>query len=71
MPQSPTWTDAEKAQWILENHWNESKITYVYERVGETVYRIPAAHSNPPWIPRKRELYGFITEDDKFELINI
>jgi len=54
MPQSPTWTDAEKAQWILENQWNHSKITYIYECVGETVYRRPSMHS-PPWIPRERE----------------
>ena len=51
---SEQWTDAEKAQWILENHWDESKMTYIYERVGDIVYRRPSMHS-PPWISRERE----------------
>lgn len=51
---SEQWTDAEKAQWILENHWNDSMMTYIYERVGETVYRRPSTHS-PPWINKERQ----------------
>lgn len=52
-----TWTDAEKAQWILENQWNyHNDITYIYERVGDQVYRRPLdTETLPPWMSRQRE----------------
>lgn len=50
------WTDAEKAQWILENQWDQRDITYIYERVGDQVYRRPMdTETLPPWMSRQRE----------------
>lgn len=51
-----TWTDADKAQWILEN--GEPKFAWIFERNGELLYRRPMANTGvlPPWIPREREL---------------
>lgn len=50
------WTDAEKAQWILENQWDHRDITYIYESAGGQVYRRPLeTEFMPPWMSRQRE----------------
>lgn len=51
------WSETEKAFWILEH--GEPKFAWIFERVGETVYRRPMAEPGgtnlPPWIPTERE----------------
>lgn len=46
------WTDAEKAQWILEN--GEPKIAWIFERVGDIIYKRPMSENLPPWICTER-----------------
>ena len=50
------YTEADKAQWILENGY--PKFAWIFERVGEIVYRRPMAEPGtelPPWMPTERE----------------
>ncbi len=50
------YTEAEKAQWILEN--GLPKFIWIFERVGEQIYRRPMAEPGtelPPWVPTERE----------------
>jgi hypothetical protein len=71
---SDNWTEAEKAQWILENQWDSSAITYIYERVGDTVYRRPIEiEVLPPWMSKDREacIQFHETEDPDFSGPNI
>ena len=58
-----TWTDAEKAQWILEN--GEPEIAWIYERYGFIVYKRPITSNNlfPPWISRERQVAGELNKD--------
>lgn len=51
-----TWTDAEKAQWILEN--GKPEITWIFERVDDTIYKRPMSENLPPWISRERQIEG-------------
>ena len=47
------WTDADKAKWILEH--GQPEYTWIYERVGEIVYRRPSPATGtelPPWMDR-------------------
>jgi len=50
-----TWSNTDKAQWILQN--GEPDVLWVYERVDNQVYRRPMTHVGnvPPWIPQERE----------------
>jgi len=60
------WTDADKAQWILENGY--PKIKYVYERVDTQVYRRPITSDPdnpvPPWINKTRTPIETNTTED-------
>ena len=50
------YTEAEKAQWILEN--GHPKFVWIFERVDEVIYRRPMAEPGtelPPWTPTERE----------------
>ena len=50
------YTEAEKAQWILEN--GHPKFIWIFERVDEVTYRRPMAEPGtelPPWMPTERE----------------
>ena len=68
MPANPeTWTDAERAQWILEHQWNELDVVYIYECVGNTVYRRPALHPDillPPWMSKERQQWAQFRESE-------
>lgn len=49
------YTDFDKAQWILEN--GNPKITWIYERANDVVYRRPITDPSvpfPPWINKER-----------------
>lgn len=49
------WSDLDKAQWILENG-PVPDIVWIYERVGDKIYKRPFADPNmPPWINTRRE----------------
>lgn len=50
------WDETDKALWILEN--GKPEFAWIFERVGETVYKRPMAAPGtklPPWIPTERE----------------
>lgn len=49
------WSDADKAQWILEN--GNPEYVWIFERVDDTVFRRPAGILIPPWISIKRTIY--------------
>lgn len=53
-----TWTDTDKAQWILEN--GTPDIAWIFERANNIIYRRPAAGSKniPPWIDKERHEYA-------------
>lgn len=51
-----TWTEADKAQWILEN--GTPQITWIFERVDDTIYKRPMSENLPPWIGRDRQIEG-------------
>lgn len=51
-----SWTDAEKAQWILEN--GKPEIAWIFERVDDTIYKRPMSENLPPWISRERQIEG-------------
>lgn len=57
------WTDAEKAQWILEN--GEPEYIWIYERNGYIVYKRPMTTSVnlPPWIDAERQVVGQLNEN--------
>lgn len=49
------WDDVTKAQWILENG-PVPEIVWIFERVGDQVFKRPAANSQlPPWINTQRQ----------------
>ena len=51
------YTEADKAQWILEN--GTPRYVCIYERDGDKIYRKPMPHpeaSLPPWMSTQREL---------------
>ncbi len=51
------YTEADKAQWILEN--GKPRFVWIYERVDDKIYRKPMSHpeaSLPPWMSTQREL---------------
>ena len=50
------YTDADKAEWILKH--GTPKYAWIFERVGDTIYRRPMAEPGtplPPWINVNRE----------------
>ena len=50
------YTEAEKAQWILENGY--PKFIWIFERANDITYRRPMAEPGtelPPWMPTDRE----------------
>ena len=54
-PSNTAWDDTAKAQWILEN--GDSSLTWIFERVGEQVYKRPMGQPGkdfPPWINTNR-----------------
>ena len=60
------WSDADKAQWILENGMPEIK--YIYERNGSLVYKRPIRdEALPPWISLERE-FVFKTNNFSFDI---
>lgn len=51
-----TYTETDKAFWILEN--GDPDFAWIFERNGDTVYRRPMAAPGtilPPWISTERE----------------
>lgn len=61
-----TWTDTDKAQWILEN--GQPQVDWVFERVNEIIYRRPAGGSRniPPWISLDRHEYANLNNTTGF-----
>jgi hypothetical protein len=51
------YTEADKAQWILEH--GQPRFVWIYERVDDKIYRKPMSHPEtnlPPWMSQQREL---------------
>lgn len=64
------WSDADKAQWILENGMPEIK--YIYERNGSLVYKRPIRdEALPPWISLEREFVFKTNKKGKIAKINL
>jgi len=61
-----TWTDTDKAAWILQN--GKPEYVWIYERVDDKVFRRPAPATGkdlPPWMNKEREL-AYISEENTF-----
>ena len=61
-----TWTDTDKAAWILANGTPE--YVWIYERVDDKVFKRPVPEKGkhlPPWVSTEREL-AYITQKDTF-----
>lgn len=59
-----TWTDTDKALWILEH--GEPQVRWITERVHDRLYRRPVSQDQapfPPWIDRARTLHAVLNPE--------